>query len=245
MLPLIKDFHAKDWLSKKLDGIPIVMDNDARTMGLAELIHGAGQDAYLMVFCPVSTGFSSQLFIEGEPFRGSNGWAGETGHMIATPGEGILCGCGNQGCYVSWASGGMIVKHIQNWIAAGEKTIMAEMAGGAGKISTLILNEAHDQGDPMAIKALDQMIYWLGVWFYNLYMTYNVDCFVLGGGLTKLGEKLLDPVRQRFDSFNHEDEEVEIKIAECGDDGGILGASELVHENILYTNNRWGGMNEI
>jgi glucokinase len=226
----IRDFPARSCLSEKT-GLPVLLDNDARAAGLAEHRYGAGRGFDDMLFCPVSTGISSALIIAGRPFRGSYGWAGETGHMIATPGQGLECGCGNRGCYMSWCSGSMIVKHIKNWIAAGEKTIMAELAGGIENIDSIVLEKAFDKGDAMALRALDQMTHWLGVWFFNLYVSYNVNCFVLGGGLVKMGEKLLGPIRRIFDSCNHDSRPVYFKTAECGEQCGVMGAAELIFTN--------------
>ena len=226
----IKDFSARKYLSQKLMNIPVILDNDARAAGLAEYRRGAGRGFDCMFFCPLSTGISSALIIKGKPFRGSYGWAGESGHMIATPGQGLVCGCGNQGCYMSWCSGSMIVQHIKNWIAAGEKTIMTELAGGTGNIDSFILEKAYDQNDQMAVKAMNQMIHWLGVWFFNLYVSCNVNCFVVGGGLVNMGDKLLGPIRRVFDGYNHDVQRpVYFKTAECGEDSGILGAGELVY----------------
>ena len=225
----IKDFPARSFLSQKLDGIPVVLDNDARAAGMAELRYGAGMGFDTMFFTPLSTGISSSLFIKGKPFRGTYGWAGESGHMIATPGEGVECGCGNRGCYMSWCSGSMIVQHIKKWITSGEQTIMTELAGGVDNIDSIILEKAYDQGDQMAIKALNQMIHWLGVWFFNLYVFCNVNCFVMGGGLVNMGNKLLSPVRVTFDKLNHDERPVYFKTAECGEHCGIIGAAELVY----------------
>jgi len=224
----IKNFPARSFFSNELGGIPVVLDNDARAAGMAEYLHGSGRGFENMFYCPLSSGISSSLFIKGKPFRGSYGWAGESGHMIATPGEGLECGCGNRGCYMSWCSGSMIVRHIRNWIAAGEKTIMEELAGGPEKIDSLVLERAHDLGDPMAVRALSQMCHWLGVWFFNLYVSNNVNCFVLGGGLVNMGKKLLGPIRQVFDGYNHDERPVYFRTAECGGMGGALGAAELV-----------------
>jgi len=148
--------------------------------------------------------------------------------MIATPGEGVECGCGNRGCYMSWCSGSMIVKHIKEWIKAGDTTIMTELAGGIDWIDSIILEVAYERGDPMAERAINQMTHWLGIWFYNLYVTYNVNCFVLGGGLINMGEKLLGPVRRIFDEYNHDERPVYFMIAECTEHCGVLGAAELV-----------------
>ena len=122
----------------------------------------------------------------------------------------------------------MIIRHIKNWITHGESTIMTELAGGIEKIDSIILDRAIDQKDPMALKALNQMIHWLGVWFFNLYVSYNVNCLVIGGGLVNMGEKLLGPMRKEFDRYNHDERPVFFKTAECGEDCGSLGASQLL-----------------
>ena len=228
-LTKIKDFPARSYLSEKLEKIRVILDNDARAAGLAEYYYGAGRGYSKMLYCPLSTGISSALLINGEPFRGSYGWAGESGHMIATPGEGLECGCGNRGCFMSLCSGSMIVKHIRNWIKAGESTIMADLAGGVDNIDSFILEEAFDSGDEMAKKALKQMTDWLGLWFFNLYVSLNVNCFVVGGGLVNMGEKFLSPIRRRFDEFNMDGRPVYFKAAECGEDYGVLGAVQLVY----------------
>jgi glucokinase len=189
---------------------------------------GAGRGFKHILYCPVSTGVSSAMIIDGQIFRGAYGWAGESGHSIITPGQGLFCGCGNQGCIMSWCSGSMIVKHIQQWIEAGESTLMTRLAGGSENIDCFHLEAAFDQGDPMAIKALDQMAQYLGLWFFNLYVTLNINCFVLGGGLLKMGEKLLGPVRTIFDSYNRNEMAVYFKTAELGEQCGITGAAELV-----------------
>ncbi|MDR2630524.1 MAG: ROK family protein [Spirochaetaceae bacterium] len=229
----IRDFPAKTYLTERLPGMPIVLDNDAHVAALAENRFGAGRGFKNMLYCPISTGIATGIIINGKLFRGTYGWAGETGHMIATPGEGLVCGCGNQGCFMSWCSGSMIIKHIQSWIAQGAKTLMTDLAGDAAKIDCFYLEMAYDRGDPLAQRALDQMARYLGLWFFNLYMTFNIDCFVLGGGLLKMGEKLLDPVRRIFDSYNRNEKPVYFKPAELEDRFGIIGAAELIFEDSL------------
>ncbi|MDR1948838.1 MAG: ROK family protein [Spirochaetaceae bacterium] len=239
----IRDFPARDYLSGRLGGIPVFLDNDARTAALAESRFGAGRGFPHMLYCPVSTGISSGIVIDGKLFRGSYGWSGESGHMIATPGEGLLCGCGNRGCYMSWCSGSMIVKHIRQWIAAGEPTLMTELAGGAENIECRHLEAAWNRGDALAVRALNQMARYLGLWFFNLYVTFNINCLVLGGGLLNLGEGLLGPVRRIFDEYNRAgypeassgeagsragDMPVYFKTAELGDQAGMIGAAELI-----------------
>lgn len=82
----------------------------------------------------------------------------------------------------------------------------------------------------MALRALDQMAKYLGAWIFNLYMTFDIDCFVFGGGLINMGALLFDRVRAVFDSYCHTDEPVYFKFAELSQDSGLLGALELLFE---------------
>jgi glucokinase len=234
-LTRIHDFPARDYLSAKLGDIPVILDNDTHVAGLAEYRRGAGCGSGDMIYCAVSTGIASAAIVDGRVLRGSYGWAGETGHQIVTPGEGLECGCGNRGCFMSWCSGSMIVRHIQSWIASGEKTLMTELAGGAENIDCRHLETAFDRGDPLAVRALRQMSKYLGLYFYNLYLTFNINCFVLGGGLVKMGEKLLGPAFGIFNEYNHNDMEVFFKTAELEDRFGIIGAAELVFDRYFFT----------
>ncbi|MDR2495476.1 MAG: ROK family protein [Spirochaetaceae bacterium] len=229
----LRDFPARAYLADRL-GVPVVLDNDSHAAALAEHRSGAGRGHENMVYCAVSTGISSGFIIGGKLFRGSYGWAGESGHMIVTPDEGILCGCGNRGCLMSWCSGSMIVKHIRKWLEEGETSLMTELAGGAARIDCSHLEAAYDGGDALAARALSQMARYLGIWFFNLYSALNINCFVLGGGLLNMGEKLLLPVRREFDRYNRSEMPVYFKEAELKDRFGIIGAAELFsHEHLL------------
>jgi len=228
-LPNLRNLRARDYLAGKFGhGVRILLDNDTNTAALAEYRHGAGRGSRHMLYCAVSTGIGNGLIIDGHLFRGAHGFAGEGGHMIITPGEGVKCGCGNVGCFMSYCSGLLIVKHIQNHIAAGEPTMMTDLAGGADNITCLTLAQAFDQGDAMATWAIDQMARYLAVWFYNLYVLLDIDCYVLGGGMLNLGDRLFPRVRELFDQYNDIELPVHFKQAELKNDFGIIGAADLL-----------------
>jgi glucokinase len=235
-LPKIHDFPARAYLMEKLDGIRVLIDNDSHTGAIAEHRHGAGRGFDNMLYCPISTGISSGIIIGGKLFRGRYGWSGESGHMIVTPDDGVECGCGNRGCLMSWCSGSMIVKHIEQWIAQGEDSIISSLAGG-GKITMFHLGSAYNSGDALARRAYEQMVKYLGIWLYNLYVTLNINCFVFGGGLLHFSRQLmiggktttiLEDMKKIFDGYNKNDMPVYFKEAELGDDFGIIGAAELL-----------------
>jgi glucokinase len=226
-LTCLNNFPARDYLSGKL-GLPVALANDAQAAALAEHRHGAGRGFANMLYCPVSTGISSAIIIDGKLFRGSYGWAGETGHAIITPGEGILCGCGNRGCLMSYVSGSMIVKHVQAKIAEGEKSILPELAGDASRITAYTIQQGYDLKDQLSLWVVAQMAKYMAVWLYNLYESFNINCFVFGGGLLKFGDRLFPEVRRQFDAYNQSDLPVYFKNAELTEDFGIVGAMELL-----------------
>ena len=204
-IPNIHHFPLRDYLQKKLgDRVRIVVDNDGNTGALAEFLYGAGRGFDHMVFCLVSTGIGSSIIINKALFRGTYGWAGESGHTLVKPFDTpeVLCGCNNAGCVNSLCSGKMILNYVKQWIRSGEKTILPELAGDIGSINTKHLNKAYDMGDETAIKAVKQMAQYMAVWLYNLYLTLNINCFVFSGGLLAMGDKLFDRIRKLFDEYN-------------------------------------------
>lgn len=229
----IKDFKARDYMQSRLGGkIQVVLANDAQVSALAEHRHGAGRGFSHMLYCPLSTGLASGMIIHGELFQGSYGWCGESGHMIATPGMGELCGCGNRGCFVSYCSGGMIVRHVRRWIEEGAPTVMTSYLAGGEPLKAEHVLRGCRENDALALRALDQMGHYLGVWCFNLYVTLNINCFVFGGGLVHFGDRLFSRIRAAFDSFNHNDFPVHFKLAELGGECGLLGAMELVRKTM-------------
>ena len=225
----IKDFPAVKYLTNKLSGnLTVALSNDAHVAAIAEHRHGAGRGFKHILFCPVSTGISSAILIKGELFRGTYGWAGESGHWIATPGEGIECGCGNRGCFMSWTSGSMVPRHVEEWVKNGEETIMTTYVDDMKKLTMEHIDKAFSEGDRLAVRAVDQMVKYLAVWTFNLYVLLNINCFVFGGGLLEMKAKIMDRVRVEFDKYNQNDMPVYFKEAELGSKTGIIGASELI-----------------
>ena len=218
----IRDFAMRDYLKERLQ-IPIVLDNDSNCAALAEYRFGAGRGSRHMIYMAASTGVGSGLILNGEVFRGSYGWAGESGHMLITPEEGIFCGCRNRGCFMSWAAGRYIPERVRRKAETFETGM--DLSSGPDGVALL---QACREGDPLALAELDEMAYYLGVCVFNIYQMLNVDLFVFGGGLTHFGPLLFDRVRAVFDRYNHIPQPVFFRLAELKQDFGIIGAAELV-----------------
>ena len=223
----IKDFAAKTYFEKHL-GVPVLLDNDSNLAALAEHRHGAGRGFRHMLYCAMSTGVSNGIIINNQLFRGSYGWAGETGHTLITPDEGVLCGCGLRGCFMSHISGSMIIQHVQNELKNHSTSILPELAGGAECITAKTIAEGCRQSDALAVWAVEHMAYYAGIWLFNLYQTFNINCFVFGGGLVQFGDMLFSRIRKVFDHYNQNKLPVYFKFAELVQDFGIIGAAELI-----------------
>ena len=219
----IRDFPMRDYLAQRL-GIPIILDNDGNCAALAEHTYGAGRGSKNMIYMATSTGIGSGLILNDQLFRGSYGWAGEVGHMLITPDEGVLCGCRNPGCFMSWAGGRYIPEQIRAMAAKGVPTGIDLN----GELDGIVLLNACRDGDELALKIVSQMAHYIALCVFNVYQILNVNLFVFGGGLVHFGDLLFNQVRAEFDTYNHIPQPVHFKFAELEQDFGIIGAAELV-----------------
>ncbi len=227
----LRGFDARDGLHEYFPDIRTVVDNDANIAAIAEHKYGAGRGFNHMLYTAVSTGIGSGLILNGKIYRGAYGGAGESGHMLITPDKGVLCGCDNRGCIMSNAAGSMIVKHAIEAIEGGRQSALYELAGGdLTKLNAAHINEAFQNGDALAAELVDQMGYYLGIYIYNFFVSVNMNCYVLGGGMIlHFGDPLMRRIRDTFDRYNHyEGQDVTIKYAELKEDVGIIGAGELL-----------------
>ncbi len=230
-LPKLNDFAVVDYLKSRLgQKMRIVMDNDCHCGALAEYRHGAGKGHKSMLYCPVSTGISTGIIVDGKLFRGSNGASGESGHMLAVVPEDIRmkCSCGNEGCFNSLGSGKAITNYVKRWIGEGEASILPELAGGTEHITARHINEAYEKGDKIACRAVEQMAHYLAIWIFNVYMLLNVDCIVFSGGLLAMGDKLFGRIEEKFEEYHTNGFPVRFYKTALGSDSGLLGALELL-----------------
>ena len=179
-----------------------------------------------MMYIVVGTGLGGGIIIDDKLFHGSYGWAGECGHMLATPNEGVLCGCENRGCYMSYTTGRFMPQQVEKFLEMGIKSVLTpETANGH------TLKSAYADGDELAIKLIEQMAHYLAVCTFNIYQLLNINTYVFGGGLIDLGDILMLRVRAEFDKLNklnYPHLPIHFKIAELEHDFGIIGAAELV-----------------
>ncbi|MDR2571713.1 MAG: ROK family protein [Oscillospiraceae bacterium] len=233
-IPRIKDFQMREYIQAQLP-TRIVLDNDANAAALAEFRHGAGRGTRHMIYMVVGTGLGCGIIINNEVFSGSYGAAGECGHMLATPNEGLMCGCENKGCFMSYVAGKHLPERVKQKLKnsknsstkSSEKSILiTETANG----ETLL--NAYKKNDPLAKKMIDEMAHYLALCVFNVYQMLNIDTYIFGGGLTAMGDVLFNKMREEFDKLYHIPFPVHFKMAQLKENIGIIGAAEMIRDNI-------------
>ena len=216
-------------LEARID-VPVTIENDANAAGWAEFRFGAGRDVDNMVMLTMGTGVGGAIVLDGELFRGGHGVAAELGHTRFTR-DGLLCGCGQNGCLEQYASGRALQREA-NAIAdaGGIGDALAAVRALKGTLSGPAISRLVLAGDPGAVEALRRVATALGEACGGFQAVLDPELFVIGGGVAQLGEDLLAPVRIAYETSlpGYGDRPIaEFAIAQLGNDAGLIGAADL------------------
>lgn len=225
-LPGWRDVPLRQIIANALN-VPTFLENDANAAGIGEYLYGAGRGTQHMVYVTVSTGIGGGLILNGKIYHGVTGGAGEIGHMTILP-NGPHCGCGNRGCLESLASGTAIAREGQDLVNRGLPTRLVEVARDHPYgITAKDVVDAMYLGDPYAAEIITQAMQYLGIGMANLVNLFNPQLIVIGGGLSNLTNAMLVPVRRGIilHAFPSAAAQVQVKLAELGDQVGIVGAA--------------------
>jgi glucokinase len=223
------DVPLREQLQRAL-GLPTEVGNDANLAALAEHRFGAGIGARHMIYITISTGIGGGIIVDGRLLLGAQGFAGEIGHCTIDV-DGPRCKCGNVGCLETLASGPALARAAQAALAAGEPSVMVALAGGRPEaISGETIAAAARSGDRLALQIIDQAGVYIGAGMVNLMHLFNPELFVLGGGVSNMGEPLFSAIRRTIEEralamIRHG---MRIVPAALGDDAGLLGAAALI-----------------
>jgi glucokinase len=224
--------HVPGWeslpLADRLEdalGAPAAVANDGDAAALAEYRFGAGRGVRHMLYLTVSTGIGGGVIVGGQLHRGERAWAGEVGHQILKP-DGPPCPCGRNGCLESLASGLSVAREARVLLRGPGAAMSSLAAIPADAVTARDVAHAAAAGDPLARAVWDAAMEWLGIGISSACNLLNPGRVVLGGGLTRAGDLLFDPVR-RVAAYRALDPKLEIVPAALGDDVGILGGASL------------------
>lgn len=198
-------------------GIPVVLENDANAAAVGEHWMGAAKGYRNSIVVTLGTGVGGGLILNDEIYRGSDGTAGEVGHINVEP-HGVRCGCGSYGCVEQYASATAIVRMAKELNASLSEPF-----------SSLDVYNAGVAGDPLALEVFKRMGFYLGNALAGLVNVLNPDVIVIGGGVAAGWDLYIGQVQEqiRERAFQHPAERVKLFRAELGNHAGILGAARL------------------
>jgi glucokinase len=221
-LPVLNGLDLGAELSRRT-GRPAFAENDANAAALAEAWLGAGRGARTVLFVTLGTGVGGGLVFEGRIWSGRSGYAGEIGHIQVDP-VGRPCGCGSWGCLETIAG-------IAGWVRlaqAGMETRTSRLAGQEEITPEAIVNEAKS-GDAVALEVVDEVARAVGVGVAGVLNLLNVERVVVGGGVARAGdfllERIVEHVRRR--TFPHVFGDASFRLAELSADAGVIGAARV------------------
>lgn len=212
-------------LSDLLDGVPVAAGNDANMAAMGEYWQGSGKGYRNVVFITLGTGVGSGIILDGHMIHGAKGLGGEIGHIIVDPTEPERCGCGHYGCLNQIASATGIVTRARRFLAAEDT---ASMLRDRENLTCKDVFDAAKAGDDLAVRSVRNCLSFLGKSISDASYTVDPDVFIIGGGVTKAGQYLIDMTYQAYsDMATLADGRAKIVLAELGNDAGIYGAAKL------------------
>ncbi|GAA3773860.1 ROK family protein [Plantactinospora mayteni] len=208
-------------------GVPFALENDATVGAIAEYRFGAGRGTGTMLYLTVSTGVGGGAIIDGGLHHGAAGNGGEFGHLTVHRG-GRLCSCGRRGCVEAYASGTSIAERVREALADGVPSSLAALpAPTAADVSA-----AATAGDPLAAEVWAETVDLLGTAVTDLVNVFEPDLVVLGGGVTRAGAMLIDPIRELVarEAMAPAGRAARVVRAELGDLVCVVGAGAIGHD---------------
>ncbi len=221
-----KDVPIRAILEERL-GKPVKIDNDANVAALGEAWSGAGAGIENCVCYTLGTGVGGGIIINGRIYQGFSGMAGEIGHIDVVPDlEAIQCGCGKVGCLETVSSATGIIRMAKEAVERGERTFIAD----ASEITAKTVFDAAKAGDEVALRIVKRAAFYLGKSMAAVAAVLNPQSFIIGGGVSKAGDILFDPIRETFAQLAPEplQQGVQIVPATLGNNAGMIGAAGLL-----------------
>ncbi len=216
-------------------GLPVVVENDANAAAWGEYRFGAGQGHEDVICITLGTGLGGGIIMGNKLRRGRFGVAAEFGHIRVVP-DGLLCGCGSQGCWEQYASGRALVRYAKQRANATPENAGILLGLGDGTpdgIQGKHISDAARQGDPVAIDSFRELARWAGAGLADLASLFDPSAFIVGGGVSDEGELVLDPIRKSFRRWlvgGKYRPHAQVLAARLGGKAGLVGAADLARQ---------------
>ncbi len=227
-LPDFVNVPLRAEMQKYMD-LPIILDNDANCAALAESVAGAAKGTSSSVTITLGTGVGSGAILNGKIYGGFNYSAPEMGHMVIEL-DGEQCTCGRKGCWEAYASATALIEQTKRAALKNPQSLINKLVNNdLSRIDAKTAFDAAKQGDKTGLEVVDKYIYYLAEGIINVINIFAPEVLAIGGGISKEGEYLLKPLRERVYKYVYFKEEPQTRIvtAQMGNDAGIVGAAML------------------
>lgn len=211
---------------KALTGLETKVGNDANVAALGEMWQGGGKGYKNLIMVTLGTGVGGGVILDGNILTGSNGAAGEIGHITVSYDETESCNCTKHGCLEQFASATGIVKEAKRIL---EKSEEASTLRNVPALSAKAIFDAAKEGDALALRSVDQLGRYLGIALSHVSAVVDPQAFVIGGGVSKAGDMLTEVIRKHYEqNVMLALKGKEFKLALLGNDAGIYGSAKLI-----------------
>ena len=213
-------------LSGLLDGLKVLVGNDANVAALGEIWMGAAKGAKNAVMVTLGTGVGGGVVVNGKVIDGVHGAGGDIGHITVNRHETAVCGCGKRGCLEQYSSATGVVRCMKKLLDENPDTPC--VLRGTEFAAKDVFDAARN-GDALAAREVDEMSDTLGMALANIASTVDPEAFLVGGGVARAGDVLFAPLNKHFQEYAFKScRETPIKQASLGNDAGIYGAVRLI-----------------
>ncbi len=202
----------------------VMANNDANVAAAGELWKNP-QGYKDIVMITLGTGVGGGILIDGKIVEGNNGAAGEIGHMVVDFKHNFLCGCGLKGCLETVASATGLVRLAQKYISDFKDSSLNNI----NDITAKDVIDAAKNNDILGIKILDEVSNYIAYAISLLSVTTNPQAFIIGGGVSKAGDILLDYIYKHYDKYAFKAaKKIKLELSNLRNDAGIYGAAYLI-----------------
>lgn len=212
----------------RLTGVKkIRVGNDANVAALGEQWRGGGRGFDSIVMITLGTGVGGGIILNGKILTGSNGAAGEIGHLTVNPLEKRTCGCGKKGCLEQYSSATGITRMSAEKLEASDRP--SELRQYDHPITGLELFKAYKNGDELAREIVAEFAGYLGLGLSHVAAVVDPQAFVVGGGVSKNGQIVIDVIQEQYEKdvmFALKGKQ--FRLAELGNDAGMYGAVRMI-----------------
>ena len=230
------DVPLREELQKRLN-LPVIVDNNVRTMAIGETYFGAGRGVDAVAFVYGRTGVGAGLTFKGRVFRGSSKGAGEIGHCVMIPHGGETCRCGNSGCLETIISESAILREAHHIADSNPGGILAKkLENRLDRPLIECVFDAAREGDLPVREMLESRAYYLGIALANLINLFNPDLILLGGIFSRGEDLFIPPVTRTIQqmAFGGMGKQVRLQATSFGWKAGVVGAAALALLNFFY-----------